>query len=78
MNDDDELGEPTASESTDSFDQINGQSAPAVGHRQWTAQEILVRVVIAGVIVMVMIGSLIVILQNVFNVLSSLRVEAFL
>ncbi len=77
MNDDDELGE-SASESTDSFDQINGQSSPAVGHRQWTAQEILVRVVIAGVIVLVMIGSLIVILQNVFNVLSSLRVEAYL
>ncbi|HEU4792051.1 MAG TPA: hypothetical protein VFS96_00165 [Nitrolancea sp.] len=77
MNDDDELGEP-ASESTDSFDQINGQSAPAVGHRQWTAQEILVRVVIAAVIVLVMIGSLLVILQNVFNVLSSIFVEAYL
>lgn len=77
MNDDDELREP-ASESTDSFDQINGQSAPAVGHRQWTAQEILVRVVIAAVIVLVMIGSLLVILQNVFNVLSSIFVEAYL
>lgn len=77
MNDDDELGEP-ASETTDSFDQINGQSTPAVGRRQLTAQEILVRIVIAGVIVLIMIGSLIVILQNVFNVLSSFLVEAYL
>lgn len=69
MNDDDELVEP-APESMDSFDQINGQSVPAASRSQWTTREILVRALIAAVIILVMIGALLIILQNVFNVLS--------
>ncbi|CCF84769.1 hypothetical protein [Nitrolancea hollandica] len=69
MDDDDERVEP-ASESMNSFDQISGPPTPAVSRSQWTTREILVRVLIAVVIVLVMVGALLIILSNVFNVLS--------
>lgn len=69
MDDDGERVEP-ASESTDSFGQVNGPPTPAISRSQWTTREILVRILIAAVIVLVMIGALLIILSNVFNVLS--------
>lgn len=69
MNDDDERVEPGA-ESTDSFDRVNRPSAPAAVQSQWTAQDILVRVLLAVVVVLIMIGALLLILQNAFHVMS--------
>jgi hypothetical protein len=70
MNNDDERVEPVYG-SADTFDRASERSTPAVAQNQWTAQTILVRVVLAIVVVLVMIGALLLILQNVFHVMSS-------
>ena len=70
MKNDDERVEPVYG-SADTFDRASERSIPAVAQNQWTAQTILVRVVLAIVVVLVMIGALLLILQNVFHVMSS-------